>query len=408
MAAIKVLIVEDSGLVAEVLTQALESDKRVRVVGVASNGREAIEMLPKLSPDLVTMDVWMPVMDGFDTVEWIMANKPTPILVITSSKLKQDVEISLRMLAAGALDVIEKPSLNDEKQWQLRQTELINKIKLLSSVRVITHVRGKTNPEFKRLVSTETKSATPTLPKPKPPELLKEVERAKETPNPLPASRPTQPPSTSRYLFPNLPHYRVVAIASSTGGPTALLRILQKLPPNLPSPILIVQHISEGFTQGLVEWLQRETPLRLKIARDGEIPRPGEVLLAPDKRDMEIKSDFSIYTTAEGYSALRPNADALMHSVARVYGSQAIGLILTGMGNDGAKGLKEMYTVGAYTIGQDEASSLIYGMPRAAFELGGVRQVLPLNDMPDRLINLLQLPAQPGDRFATTSRDGKG
>ena len=389
MAVIKVLIVEDSNLVAEILTEALESDKRVRVVGVAANGLEAIKLMPKLTPDLVTMDVWMPVMDGFTTVEWIMANQPTPILVITSSRLKEDVEISLRMLAAGALDVIEKPSLNNDQEWKQRQGELVAKIKMLASVRVITHVRGKENPELRRLATESSQS---------PGQIKAESNSKPPVSNsnlPVRETGPAYTPaSPGRYLFPPNPHYQIIAFVSSTGGPTALLRILQKLPPELPCGILIVQHISEGFTQGLVDWLQRDTPLKLRIARDGDTPEPGLVLLAPDRRDMWIRPDLKIITGGEGTHVLRPNGDILLKSVAEVYGRRAIGLVLTGMGQDGARGLRLMYNAGAYTIGQDEATSLIYGMPRAAAEMGAVRLVLPLDKIAPRLVELLQIPLQ--------------
>jgi two-component system chemotaxis response regulator CheB len=388
MAVIKVLIVEDSNLVAEILTEALESDKRVRVVGVAANGLEAIKLMPKLMPDLVTMDVWMPVMDGFTTVEWIMANQPTPILVITSSRLKEDVEVSLRMLAAGALDVIEKPSLNNDQEWKQRQGELVAKIKMLAGVRVITHVRGKENPELKRLTESS-QAPTQTRPEssPKPP--------VSSSHPPVRETGPAYTPATpGRYVFPANPHYQLIAFVSSTGGPTALLRILQKLPPELPCGILIVQHISDGFTQGLVDWLQRDTPLKLRIAHDGDTPEPGLVLLAPDRRDMWLRPDCKIATGGEETNILRPNGDILLKSVAEVYGRRAIGLVLTGMGQDGAKGLKLMYNAGAYTIGQDEASSLIYGMPRAAAEMGAVRLVLPLEKIAPRLVELMQLPLQ--------------
>lgn len=435
MANIKVLIVEDSPLVADLLKQALESDKQVQVVGVASNGQDAIELVPKLKPDLITMDVWMPVLDGFATVEWVMANKPTPILVITSSKLKQDVQISLRMLAAGALDVIEKPALTDEAKWTSYRRELTFKVKLLSSVRVITHVRGR------HIVNAATPEATPptvtnnsaslVTPKPekglppappliKPNEIvpsktipgkpvLKPIENvAKVVPAPETVKvKPDTPQMISQVgwpLFPSASHYQVIAIASSTGGPTALLKVLQKLPPNFPAGIVIVQHISEGFTQGLVDWLQREIKLKMKVAKDGDSPQPGEVLIAPDRRDVIMQTDFKIQTRRDSGNILCPSADVMMNAIADTYGRQSIGVVLTGMGSDGAKGLKKIYDLGGYTIAQNEATSLIYGMPRAAAELGGARDILPLEDIAGRLIELLQQPLQPDDLIRPIER----
>ena len=389
MATIKVLIVEDSEVVASVLKDALESDRRVRVVGVAANGRQAVEMLPGLSPDLVTLDVWMPVMDGFETVEWIMAHQPTPILVITSSRLKEDVQISLRMLAAGALDVIEKPSMSDEGQWKKRQAELSAKVRLLSTVRVITHVRGRATAQA------VSKAAEPTTSTGSAVEIAPAFTRPTLPDKPPLTSRPRLRPLKDErdfYFFPAKPRYRAVALASSTGGPAALLKILQKLPPNLPSPVFVVQHISEGFTQGLLDWLQREARLKLKISRDNELPGPGEVLIAPDRRNMMVQPNLKIWTATEPDSILCPNADSLMYSLAEVYGPRAIGVVLTGMGNDGAMGLRAMYEAGGYTIAQNETSSLIYGMPKAAVEAGGVREVLALENISTRLIELLQQP----------------
>lgn len=429
MANIKVLIVEDSPLVADLLKQALESDKQVQVVGVASNGQDAIELVPKLKPDLITMDVWMPVLDGFATVEWVMANKPTPILVITSSKLKQDVQISLRMLAAGALDVIEKPALTDESKWTAYRRELTFKVKLLSSVRVITHVRGRTVGNTAPIepttpgVSVANNSASLLTPKPgrilptappiaKPNEIvpprtipdkpvLRPLENvAKVVPTPETVKVKPDTPHISQVgwpLFPSASHYQVIAIASSTGGPTALLKVLQKLPPNFPAGIVIVQHISEGFTQGLVDWLQREIKLKMKVAKDGDSPQPGEVLIAPDRRDVIMQADFKVQTRRDSGNILCPSADVMMNAIADTYGRQAIGVVLTGMGSDGAKGLKKIYDLGGYTIAQNEATSLIYGMPRAAAELGGARDILPLEDITGRLIELLQQPLQPDD-----------
>jgi two-component system chemotaxis response regulator CheB len=199
-----------------------------------------------------------------------------------------------------------------------------------------------------------------------------------------------------KVAFPAESFYQIVAIASSTGGPSALLKILQDLPPNLPAGVLIVQHISQGFTQGLVEWLQREINLKVRVAHNDDRVTPGTVFLAPDRMNMVVKpySDFRIGLNSDGEEYIRPNADILLNSVARVYAERAIGIVLTGMGSDGANGLKEMSRYGAQTIAQDEATSLIYGMPKAATENGAARQVIPLGQMANAIIKLLQQPAQ--------------
>ncbi len=380
MAALKILIVEDNGIASDILTQALQSDQQLQVVGVARNGQEALEMLPRLSPDLITLDVWMPVMDGFETVERIMAEHPTPILVITSSSLKKDVQISMRMLAAGALDVIEKPYLTDETQWQRYQHNLTARVKLLAGVKVITHLRGR-----RSLASAANSSPRSNLPNSSSNYSMVASKLA-----PLP--RPPEKATPIKAFFPTAPFYQVVALASSTGGPTALLRILQTLPANLPCGILIVQHISEGFTQGLVDWLQRETPLKLKMAQPSDRLTRGMALIAPDGCDMQIGPEGQILISKDSSNLLRPSADLLLSSVARNFGSHAIGAVLTGMGNDGARGLLTMYREGAYTIAQDEATSLIYGMPRACAENGAAREILALERIAARLVYLLQQP----------------
>jgi len=387
MGLIKVLVVEDSDLVADVLTQALESDRKIKVVGRATNGQEALELVPKLNPDLITLDVWMPIMDGFETVERLMATNPTPILVITSSSLKEDVQLSLRMIAAGALDVMEKPSITDDYQWKQQQARLIAKVKLLAEVRVVTHLKG--HAAVKGTAKTgDLKS--PTQPK---------IELVRKQTSPLPKPNlPTLPTAN----FPANPHYQVIAIASSTGGPTALLKILQNLPPNFPGALLLVQHISDGFTQGLVDWLNREIQLEIRIGKDGDVPKPGLILVAPDRRDMRIGFGRQIETSADGQQILRPNGDILLASVARSVGNRAIGLVLTGMGADGALGLRQIRQAGGYTIAQDEASSLIYGMPKAAYDNGGVTEVLALNGIARRLIELCQI----GHNLAADNRFG--
>lgn len=402
MATLKVLIVEDSELVSDILTEILQSDNRIRVVGVARNGVEALQLVPRLKPDLITMDVWMPQMDGFATVEHIMAHHPTPILVITATSLKSDVEVSLRMLAAGALDVIEKPSFQDEKQWERISKELVNRVHLLAGVRVVTHLKGRLPTSHVAEPPVVEPPAKPKTASPSRP-LRNEDKATKPLIYPAPtantsASKPVPttpeqqvPPSVTN--FPAQPFYQLVAIASSTGGPSALLKVLQNLPKNFPVPIIIVQHISQGFTHGLVEWLQREIVLKVKIAKSGDQPQNGCVYITPDRHNIVVVGSNSqpiLSLNTEGEDYLRPNADVMMQSVAKIFGERAIGVVLTGMGSDGAKGLKEMANQGAFTIAQNEATSLIYGMPRAAAENGAAKEILPLGQIPLTLTQLLQ------------------
>jgi len=455
---IRVLIVEDSPLASEILTGILHRAGEIEVIGVARNGIEALEQVPRLKPDLITMDVWMPQMDGFATVEQVMAYCPPPILVITTSLARQDVDISLRMLAAGALDVIEKPARLDEAQWERACRTLVQRVKLLAHVRVVTHLRGRhigsagslaapaPTPKGGGELTIRNDGAPVATPTPKgggelmtgngvaPPLPLTPAVRqepgrpARPLPAPgirgptAPATAPPTPdlwgrgdPTATRMagrrrggteplppLPPHPPHgsgprYEMVAIASSTGGPQALLKILQGLPHEFQTPILIVQHIAEGFTQGLADWLTREggRPVRLAVA--GDRPPPGVVLLAPDGRHLLLNSDGHIALADDAPREIRPSADRMLRSLAITLGDRAVAVILTGMGRDGADGLRAMRLAGAYTIAQDEASSIIFGMPRAAILLGVVDEVLPLDRIAARLVSLVAAaPARGG------------
>ncbi|HUS13567.1 MAG TPA: chemotaxis-specific protein-glutamate methyltransferase CheB [Chloroflexia bacterium] len=399
MPPIRVLIVDDSPLASGVLTTILESDPEIRVIGVARDGRDAIEQVPALKPDLVTMDVWMPRLDGFAAVEQLMAYHPTPILVITASLARQDVDISLRMLAAGALDVIEKPSRLDDAAWERACKALVQRVKVLARVRVVTHLRGRRQPAPEANgVPTTPPAARPLLPPAPPP--------PPTTPPKLDA-RSRQEAAVLRMAgrrrgntepFANLPphakpgsghRYELVAIASSTGGPQALLKVLRGLPAPFGTPILVVQHIAAGFTQGLADWLGRESGRVVRIAREGDRPEAGTVLLAPDGLHMLVGSNGKI-TLSEGTPReIRPSADVTMRSVAASFGNRAVGIILTGMGRDGAEGLRAMRLAGAYTIAQDEPSSIIFGMPRAAIGLGVIDEVLPLETIAARLVGIV-------------------
>ncbi len=437
---IRVLIVDDSPLAGEVLTQILHRDAEIEVIGVARNGVEALEQVPQLKPDLITMDVWMPRMDGFATVEQLMAYHPTPILVITTSLARKDIDISLRMLAAGALDVIEKPARLDEVSWERACRALIQRVKVLARVRVVTHLKGRHigNPDAAlpptppqsampagrgvkgeppiltpdtngvRVVGTPLRPALPfppqngspggrMMPPPAPPAppardksptvradsaLTHMAGRRRGSTEPLPPLPPHPPPGSGH-------RYQLVAIASSTGGPQALLKILQGLPREFQTPILIVQHIADGFTQGLADWLTREGGRPVRLAVEGERPPPGVVLLAPDGRHLLLNSDGHIALADEVAREICPSADRMMRSLATALGDHTIAVILTGMGRDGADGMRALRLAGGYTIAQDEASSIIFGMPRAAILLGVIDEVLPLDRIAARLVRLI-------------------
>ncbi len=335
---LRVLITDDSPVARAVLRSILEREPGIEVVGVARNGWEAVQMTAQLHPDIITMDVRMPQMDGFQATQQIMAYHPTPILIVTASLAKQDVDFSFRMMEAGALDIFEKPAGDDPEALKARAHALVERVRLLSRVRVITHLRGR-----RRGV---------------PPKPLTPVEVA---PTPVPAKSPE----------------RIVVIGASTGGPRALQRILSQLPEDFPAPIVVIQHMASGFTQGLAEWLGGETLLRVALAQDGEGLAAGRVYIAPDGRHL-IPNPRVIRLEDSPKTLPMPSVDVTMHAAARNFGRRAIGVLLTGMGSDGAHGLLAIRGAKGITIAQDQSSSTIFGMPRAAIELGAAQQVLPV------------------------------
>ena len=334
---IKVLVADDSPTVCLMLTRMLESDPGIAVVGTASNGRDAIDKITKLKPDLVTMDVNMPVMDGIEAIEHIMAYCPLPVIVISSVVDPELTTNAARALGAGAVDVICKPTHNTLEDFDSIAEELREKIKVLSRVRVITHPRAR----------------------------LVRQRQMQERNNGV---------------------KKLVAIASSTGGPQALHRIICSLPEDFAARIMIVQHIASGFTDGLVEWLNNSSKLEVIKGRDGMKLEKGQVIIAPDSIHMAVTSHMRVRlldTYVPGPH--KPSADFLLESVAEVYGKASLGVVLTGMGHDGSVGIKKIHDSGGHTIAQDEETSVIYGMANEAVKLGGVDEIVPLTEI-SRLI----------------------
>lgn len=338
---VRVLVVDDSLVAREMLTQILQSDPDIEVAGVASNGAEAVEAVARLKPDLVTMDIHMPKMDGIAAVEQIMAYTPTPILVVSSSVHGEGVGRAFDALSAGALEVMKKPEPRDWAELDRIAAELIRKVKLLSRVRVITHIRGR------RATGRPSEAAPP----------------------------PTREPGA----------VSLVAIGSSTGGPSALMSVLAPLPADFPVPIVIAQHIADGFIPGLVSWLDATCKITVRAAVDGEMAMPGNAYLAPTGRNLAVDTLTLRFKQPGERQLYIPSADTLFESVAKTHGGSAVGVLLTGMGDDGARGLKSLRDAGALTIVQDEATSTVFGMPKAAIEMGAARKVLPVQQIADAL-----------------------
>lgn len=329
---IRILIVEDSPTLRMLLKLVLESDPDIQVVGTAVNGEEGVRMALALKPDLITMDIRMPVMDGFEATRRIMEQRPTPIVVISSNVERSDMMITFNAIKAGALEVLDKAAGLGQADGGAARARLITTVKLMADVKVIRRYRSQQT-----------------------------------------ASSGTSLGAASARV------YSLLAIGASTGGPAALNTLLRELPAGFALPVVVVQHMTIGFTAGLVAWLQLESALPIKLAEDGERICPGTIYFAPDDTHIELIGRNVVgLNKMPPVNHVRPSATILFESVARVCGSEAIGVLLTGMGEDGARGLMAIRDRGGATIAQDEATSAVYGMPKAAVELGAVDQVLPL------------------------------
>ncbi len=341
---IRVLIADDSATARALLVAILTSDPEIQVVGEAGNGVEAVELTRKLRPDLVTMDLRMPRLDGFEATKEIMITAPTPIVIVTSSVVIENVETAMRTLRAGALAVLAKPAGPGAPGFEEAAQQLLVNVKALSQVKVVRHWRPAAPPQ-------------------------KKVRPA------LAGSKESQ----------------VVAMATSTGGPAALYRILTDLPGDFPAPILVVQHITQGFLSGLADWLNKESDLKVKVAEDGETLAPHTVYLAPDNCHLGLASPSSILLArSPPLGGFRPSGTFLFESVARACGPAAVAVILTGMGEDGVEGLRTVRQTGGSILAQDEKSSVIFGMPAAAIAAGLPDQVLALETIASRLVELVQ------------------
>lgn len=348
---IRVLVVEDSAAVRELVIHILSSDPAIQVVGTASDGEEALEAVARLKPDIITMDIHMPKMNGLDAARRIMETHPTPIVVVSASYEPEEVTKTFRALEAGALAVAQKPAGAGHPDHQETSADLIRTVKAMSEVKVIRRWARLSRPPPVHAVPTTGESGL----KPSPAEI------------------------------------KVITIGASTGGPMALQTILSDLPNDFHAPILVVQHIAPGFIRGLSDWLGRSSKMPVSVATHSERMVPGRVYLAPDGLQMQVGVTGKIsLTTDEPENGLRPSVSSLFRSAANSYGQQAIGVLLTGMGKDGAEELRLMKETGSITIAQDEESSVVYGMPGEAVRLGGASYIFSLSRIAAALTTLAQ------------------
>lgn len=339
---IRVLIVDDSATVRLFLEQVFNADPDLEVVGQACDGYEAIEAVERLAPDVITMDIYMPRMNGLDATRRIMEIRPTPIVILSGSLDEEEIVSSCRAMEAGALVALAKPAGSDYAGKDTDVASLVQTVKLMSEIRV--------------------------------------VRRWSQSEKGVPQAT-SQPGNGLAHETP-----KVVAIGASTGGPVVINTILANLPHDFPLPVLIVQHMAAGFIRGFAEWLGFASRLPVHIASHDVPMLPGHVYIAPDGFHLQVAADNRIVHKNRGPGQGQcPSVASLFRSVAAVYGRNAVGILLTGMGSDGAQELKLMRSKGAVTIAQDEESSIIFGMPGEAVKLGAATFVMS----PDRIVEYL-------------------
>ncbi len=340
---IQVLVAEDSATLRFYIRTALESDPALCVVGEARNGQEAIDLCKKYNPDIITMDIHMPIMNGFDAIEIIMAEMPRPIIVLTTTESDLRMGTSLKAIEAGALMVTGKPRGMPGRDEDV--DNLVAQVKAMAGVKVVGRRR-----------------------------------RIGEKKEPVSPPRRFLPGMTETSI-------QLITIGTSTGGPAALYDILSQLPGDLPVPVVVVQHLSKGFITGLARWLDDNVSLRVKVAENGEILSPGTVYIAPDDRHLTVgRGPRAWLLDSPAVDRHRPSVTTLLASVAENFGDSAIGVILTGMGKDGAIGLKAIRDAGGYTFVQDESTSIVFGMPREAIAASAASEVLAVEKIAPRLL----------------------
>jgi two-component system, chemotaxis family, protein-glutamate methylesterase/glutaminase len=357
---IKVLITDDSAFMRKAISMMIEKDPEIKVVGVARNGEEALEKIKALQPDVLTLDVEMPGMNGLEVLKKVMSEDPLPVLMI-SSLTKEGAEITFKALELGAMDFITKNLSYVSMDITKLEKDIIEKIKAISKRRYFL----RKNFAFKSSFISKNKNIED-----------KKFTTSKETRN-LP--------------FKN--KYRIIAVGSSTGGPGALQEVISKLPKNLPCPIVIAQHMPPGFTRTFSERLNSISEVRVKEAENDEYLEDGTVYIAPGNTNMSlIRKGAKVYlfinpdTTGSTYV---PSVNVLIGSVAEVYRSMAIGVILTGMGNDGLEGIKKLKSNYGYVIAQDEATCVIYGMPKAIIDNSLADCICPINEVTGKIVSIV-------------------
>jgi two-component system chemotaxis response regulator CheB len=352
---INVLVVEDSAVIREFLVHILESDPDIAVIATARDGEEALGMAQQRHPDVITMDIHMPKMNGLEATRRIMETNPIPIVIVSGSQDAGEVGTTFDAMDAGALAILPRPAGVGHPDYEAMAQHMVQTVKLMSEVKMVRRWARMRN------------SASPSL-------------------RPDPVAPALAPEKKSRLS--------IVGIGASTGGPSAIEMILAALPKSFPVPILIVQHISPGFVGGLTQWLSKSSGPPVHVATHGELPLAGHAYIAPDEFHMKIVREGRIILTKDPPEhGLRPSVSSLFRSICEVYGREAVAGLLTGMGRDGAEELRRLKEKGAVTFAQDKDSSVVHGMAGEAARLGAATFVLPLEKIAPMLISL----ADPND-----------
>jgi two-component system chemotaxis response regulator CheB len=380
MPRIKVLVVDDSAFMRKVITNILSSSHDIEVIGKARNGKEAFEKVIELKPDVVTLDIEMPLLDGLQTLGYIMSECPTPVIMLSGAE-SEHADVMMTAFQYGAVDFILKPSGNISLDMDKIKDELVKKVKAASKVE--THKLGfiqehdkNGNAGISRMEGIEE-----TGKKPKDSAVV-ETDWIEE--------QKTESGRKSKFK-------KIVIIGTSTGGPRALQQVIPFLPPYFDAPVLVVQHMPAGFTKSLAERLDSQSGIKVREARDGDIVRPGIVLIAPGDYHMTVRQEeingktkeVIALNKSEKVQGVRPSVDVLLNSVAQIYGANSIGVILTGMGSDGTDGIRRLKLAGGKVIAEDESTCVVYGMPRSIIEQRLADYVLPINKIAESIAQII-------------------
>lgn len=341
---IKVLLIDDSPIALKILERILSTAPDIKIVGTAKNGKEGLERVVELNPDVICLDLHMPVMDGYEFTKECMARHPKPILVVSVSVQEGSANI-FKLLQEGAIDVFAKPRSGIESEYDKRMLELISKVRILSGVMPIRRPKSPI----------------------------------------LDLGLPITDLEKSKIQIPNS-EIKIVALGASTGGPQTLQAILSQLPANFPLPVICVQHIGDEFFNGFVEWLASICRVKVRITQTGDSPEPGTIFFPQAGTHLKIDNNGKFFVSPEPpYDGHLPSISVTFKSIADYYGGHTMALLLTGMGRDGAEGMQAILKAGGVTIAQNEATSIVFGMPKAAIELGAAKYVMS----PEEIVQVL-------------------